>query len=220
MPGEYSGLSKFSMLTVHWLSVQPFEEWAAPRIQTFPLSAIKDARIGVDASYYLDQRLNKKSNEPLLHALGGFPYALKKLVEEDVQYLKKLDISLVFVFNGLDFRNREQPASQSSANRKAHEDGWQHYLGGDPDKTVTDFGRASKKHKVPPNGGLSLTELRAYPVEMLYKYLQKLLLDQKVEFMVAPYSAAAQVGSYHVVCPPEANVVTAFISGKATRTIH
>ena len=129
------------------LPVQPIEEWAAARIQSFPLSAIKGAAIGVDASYYLDLRLNKNCNEPLLHALGGFPYTLKRLVEEDVQSLKKLDISLVFVFNGLDFRNREQPASKSLANRKAHEDGWQHYAGGDPGKTLADFSRASMQQK-------------------------------------------------------------------------
>ncbi len=126
-------------------TAQSIEEWAtASRItQTFPLSAIKGAAIGVDASYYLDLRLNRNCPEPLLHALGGFPYALKKFVVQDVQALKKLDISLVFVFNGLDFRNRQQPASKSLANRKAHEDGWQHYAGGDPEKTLADFTRAS-----------------------------------------------------------------------------
>lgn len=154
---------------------------------------LQGAAIGVDASYYLDLRLNKKSNEPLLHALGGFPYALKELVEDDAQFLKKFDITLVFFFNGLDFLNREQPASKSLANRKAHEDAWQHYLGGDADKTVNDFGRASTTHQYPVVRNPVLTTLPAYPVEMLYKHLQKVLLDHKIDFQVAPYSAAAQV---------------------------
>src|SRR3954447_21934240 len=33
----------------------------------------------------------------------------------------------------------------------------------------------------------------AFPVETLHRYLQKLLSDFQVEWMVAPYSAAAQV---------------------------
>ena len=171
----------------------PIEEWAASRVQTFPLSSLKDAAIGVDASYYLDLRLNKNSQEPLLHALGGFPYCLKRLVEDDILTLRQFDVSLVFVFNGLDFRNKEAPSSQSAANQRAHEDGWQHYLGGDADQTVADFTRASKLNSLNAAGSCGLNEHLAYPVEVLYKYLQKLLHDHQVQFMVAPYSAAAQV---------------------------
>ena len=126
--------------------VQSLEEWAerAPsRIQACSLSALKYAVIGVEASHYLDLRLNKTCPEPLLHALGGFPYSLKNIVEDDVQSLKKLDIDLVFVFNGLDFKNKEQASSNSLVNVKAIEDAWQHYLGGDALQTVEDFTRAS-----------------------------------------------------------------------------
>ena len=35
-----------------------------------------------------------------------------------------------------------------------------------------------------------------YPVEILYKYLQKLLSDHQVRYMVAPYSAVAQVSHF------------------------
>ena len=125
------------------LVVQSVQEWAAARPQSLPLSALKDATIGVDASYYLDLRLNKAGREPLLHALSGLPYSLKSVVERDIEVLQGLDISLVFVFDGLEFRNKEQSSSKTLANRRANEDGWQHYLDGDADMTVRDFTRAS-----------------------------------------------------------------------------
>jgi hypothetical protein len=79
-----------------------------------------------------------------LHALGGFPYSLKKILDDDIQLLKAFKIKLLFVFDGLDFRNKEPPSSRSSANRRAHEDGWKHYSDGDPDQTLADFSRAGK----------------------------------------------------------------------------
>ena len=105
-----------------------------------------DSVIGVDASYYLDLRLNKTSHEPLLHALGGFPYSLKKILDDDIKLLEAYRAKPLFVFDGLDFRNKERPNSRSSANRKAHEDGWKHYSEGDPEQTLAGFSRAGKNH--------------------------------------------------------------------------
>jgi hypothetical protein len=130
------------------------EEWAAPFTYTYDLEEpkvqerLKGTVIGVDASYYLDLRLNKTSHEPLLHALGGFPYSLKKILDDDIELLRSYNIKPIFVFDGLDFRNKEQPSSRSLANRKAHEDGWKHYSDGDPEQTVADFSRAGKKHEL------------------------------------------------------------------------
>lgn len=130
------------------------EEWAAPFTYTYDLEEpkvqerLKGTVLGVDASYYLDLRLNKTSHEPLLHALGGFPYSLKKILDDDIELLRSYNIKPIFVFDGLDFRNKEQPSSRSLANRKAHEDGWKHYSDGDPEQTVADFSRAGKKHEL------------------------------------------------------------------------
>lgn len=163
------------LLTCPSSVVQPLDQWAGSRVQSFSLSTLKDAVIGVDASYYLDLRLNKNSQEPLIHALGGTPYCLKKIVKDDVQALRKYDVSLIFVFNGLDFVGRQHPPAQAMANFRAHEDGWQHYQAGDAEQTVSDFTRAS------------------FPVEMLHRNLQKLLTDLQVQYIVAPYSATAQL---------------------------
>lgn len=178
---------------------QSAEEWAAPYIYTYDLedlkvqARLKDSVIGIDASYYLDLRLNKTSHEPLLHALGGFPYSLKKILDDDMQFFKSYNIKPIFVFDGLDFRNKEQPSSRSSANRKAHDDGWKHYLDENPDQTVANFSRAGKRHHLSASTGAELRSPLACPVETLHKYLQKLLADFQITWMVAPYSAVAQV---------------------------
>ena len=153
MPGKTSNTLKSNPSDIWpFFLVQSFEEWAASSIQTYELEdprlqeRLKDSVIGVDASYYLDLRLNKTSHEPLLHALGGFPYSLKKLLDDDIQLLRSYNIKPIFVFDGLDFRNKEQPGSKSLANRKAYEDGWKHYSDGDAEQTLAAFSRAGKKH--------------------------------------------------------------------------
>ena len=97
------------------------------------------------------------------------------------------------MFEGLDFRNKEQPKSRSLANRKAHEDGWKDYSRGDAEQTVADFRRACEKHKFLDMKKSELIRSPVCDVEALQKYLQKLLCDFGVEWIVAPYSAAAQV---------------------------
>lgn len=189
-------------MTADLLSAQSFEQWAASSVCTYDFEDprtqehLKDSVIGVDASYYLDLRLNKTSHEPLLHALGGFPYSLKKILDDDIQLLRSYKIEPFFVFDGLDFRNKEQPSSKSLANRKAHEDGWKHYSDGDADQTVAGFSRAGKNHEFLVSRSTELRHSSACPVETLHKYLQKLLSDFQVKWMVAPYSAVAQVRAF------------------------
>ena len=140
---------------------------------------LKDAVIGVDASYYLDLRLNGNNEEPLKHALGGLPFCYKKAIEDDITTLRQSGITLVFVFNGLDYVNKSLPDSQSVDSRRVQDEAWHHYLSGDSKRTVSDFGKAK------------------YPVDILARSLQKILADNKVQYMVAPYSATAQVSLYN-----------------------
>lgn len=112
-------------------------------MQTFPLSVLKDSVIGIDASYYLDLRLNLNQEEPLKTALGGIPFALKATINDDITAVQEAGITLVFVFNGLDFVNKAPPSSSSVESKNAHEEGWRHYLAGDAKKPVEDFGQAS-----------------------------------------------------------------------------
>ena len=198
-------------------SVQTIEEWADSRVQTFPLQHLAGAVIGVDASYYLDLRLNKalkastdskkaspssnedpslqdaarKGREPLFNALGGVPCSLQDAIEKDIQILKKHDISLTFIFNGLDYATKEPSGARSATNLRAHEEGWLAYKNDDEDATVKAFGKAGKKFcSIVVASQLTF---KAFTVETLYRWFQRLLKTLRVQFLVAPYGAAAQV---------------------------
>lgn len=164
-----------SSLRSQFPAVQKFDFWAGKHVDSCPLQPLKDAVIGVDASYYLDLRLNGTNEEPLKHALGGLPFCYKKAIEEDINVLRQHGITLVFVFNGLDYVNKSLPDSQSADSKRVQDEAWHHYLSGDSKRTVADFGKAK------------------YPVDVMTKSLQRLLTENKVQYMVAPYSATAQV---------------------------
>ncbi|KAH0844481.1 hypothetical protein AYO21_00952 [Fonsecaea monophora] len=157
------------------MSVQKFDQWASRHVELCQLQMLRDAVIGVDASYYLNLRLNGNNEEPLKHALGGQPFVFKKAVEDDIAFLRQNGITLVFVFNGLDYVNKSLPDSQLADSRRVQDEAWHHYMNGDSKRTVTDFGKAK------------------YPVDIMTRTLQKLLFDNNVQYMVAPYSATAQL---------------------------
>lgn len=167
--------ASFHFTSHHSSAVQKFDQWASKHVETIPLQLVKDAVIGVDASYYLDLRLNGNNEEPLKHALGGLPFCFKKTIEDDIAHLRQNGITLIFVFSGLDYVNKSLPDSQSAESRRVQDEAWHHYLSGDSKKTVADFGKAK------------------YPVDVMSRSFQKLLGDNKIEYRVAPYSATAQV---------------------------
>ncbi|KIX08256.1 uncharacterized protein Z518_02912 [Rhinocladiella mackenziei CBS 650.93] len=164
-----------AFLYLHLLPVQKFDQWASKHVEFCQLHLLKDAVIGVDASYYLDLRLNGNNEEPLKHALGGLPFCYKKAIEDDISFLRQNGINLIFVFNGLDYVNKSLPDSRSTESRRVQDEAWHHYLSGDGKRTVVDFGKAK------------------YPIDVMTRSLQKLLADNKVQYMVAPYSATAQL---------------------------
>lgn len=154
-------------------AAQRLETWAAKHIQTFPLSTLDGAVVGVDATYYLDQCLNENTEEPLKVALGGLPFCLTARIEEDLQAAKDAGIKLIFVFNGLDYANKAPPGAESIETRRAHDEGWSHYMAGDPKATVTDLGKAD------------------YPLDLVSRHIRKVLCSNGVDYIVAPFSSLA-----------------------------
>lgn len=135
--------------------VQSLEEWAGPRVQSYPLTSLRKAVIGVDASHYLDLRLNgPASHEPLLNAIGGDPYTLKAALQDDLSAFQAVDATLIFVFDGLDYKNKEQrDPSGFKSTLKAHKDGWKEYYNGEngkelaAERTLKAFAKASTPDK-------------------------------------------------------------------------
>ena len=107
--------------------------------------------MGVDASHYLDLRLNSPTAiEPLLNAVGGIPYTLKAALRGDLEAFQAVGATLIFVFDGLDYKNKELYTSpRSNATSKAHKDGWKEYYNKEngtevaAERTLKAFAKAS-----------------------------------------------------------------------------
>lgn len=167
------------------------DQWAETRVQErYPLSILKDAVIGVDASYYLDLRLNGTAEEPLKHALAGTPFCLKPNLLDDVEICQNAGCQLLFVFNGLDHINKTDSPSQSAESTKAVENAWLKYNSKDSSAVLDEFTKAK------------------YPIESMQRYLLHLLIENKIDFIVAPYSAMAEL-SYMVKLPEDQQYIDA-----------
>ncbi|PLB47328.1 PIN domain-like protein [Aspergillus steynii IBT 23096] len=165
-------------------TVRLLDEWAAPRTQSLPISALKGAVVGIDASHYISQHLLQPSTrEPLLVALGGFPFALKTNIERELQTLKELGVGCLFVFNGLGFSTKDQRPAVQPESVRAFEQAWDLYDQQQADQVVDAFSGAGTPRP-----------------ETLYRFLQRILRAHDIEYMVAPYSAAAQV-RWHFLGP-------------------
>ncbi|GAB1214480.1 hypothetical protein ATERTT37_003643 [Aspergillus terreus] len=159
------------------MPIRPLDEWLASRHSSLPLSALKGAVVGIDASHYISQHLlHHSTREPLLVALGGFPFALKSNIERELRLLKELGIATLFVFNGLDFGTKNQRPHVSPESVRAFEQAWDLYDQQQADQVVDAFSGAGTPRP-----------------ETLYRFLQRILRQNGVDYLVAPYSAAAQL---------------------------
>lgn len=151
-------------------------------LQTFSLSLLSDSRLGIDASYYLQQLTdNPPSREPLLAATGGLPLALTQRIEADLRALEKLHIKPVFVFPGLlpakRWKQFHHQAEYSEACRDRRE-AWAKYEAGQEEAAIKLFEGRS---------GLAQWDL--------WRMVLRIFRHRNVEFLVAPYIAWAQVRS-------------------------
>ncbi|PPQ69602.1 hypothetical protein CVT26_001590 [Gymnopilus dilepis] len=148
-------------------------------IQTLPLSVLSDSRLGIDASYYLQQLTdNPPSREPLLAATGGLPLALTTRIESDLRALEKLRIKPVFVFPGLQPQRRhKQPFHQEALEAcRDRRDAWAKYEQGQEEAATKLFeGRTS------------------FAQWDLWRMVLRIFRHRNVEFLIAPYVAWAQL---------------------------
>ncbi|KAF3483463.1 XPG I-region protein [Arthroderma uncinatum] len=159
------------------MSARPLDEWANTRTQTFDIAALKGSAIGIHATHYLDLHLNQYvTKEPLLIALGGFPFALQANITRELQALKAAEVTPIFVFDGLDAGKPYPDFSAQTENAKALQQAWDYYDQQQADQVVDAFSGAGSAHP-----------------ESLYKFLQRILQSEGINFIVAPYAASAQL---------------------------
>lgn len=148
-------------------------------IQTLPLPALSESRLGIDASHYLQTLLDTPSSrEPLLAATGGLPLALTSRIESDLRVLEKLQIKPVFVFPGIlpNKRWKPHPHAESIQACQDRRDAWAKYEAGQEDAATKLFeGR------------------NCFAQWDLWRMVLRIFRHRNVEFIVAPYLAWSQV---------------------------
>ncbi|KAG9223684.1 hypothetical protein CCMSSC00406_0004975 [Pleurotus cornucopiae] len=148
-------------------------------LTTLPLSTLSDSRLGIDASYYLQNLLdNPPTREPLLAATGGLPLALTQRIESDLRALEKLRIKPVFVFPGLIPNKRWKQPNQMENTEACRDrrDAWAKYEAGQEEAAT------------------KLFEGRSCMAQWdVWRAILRIFRHRNVEFIVAPYIAWAQL---------------------------
>lgn len=160
--------------------------------------------------------MNQSTREALLGALGGFPFALRANIEKELHAFQNLGVGCIFVFNGLDFGKKEQRAQPQAS--RSFEQAWDLYDQQQADQVVDAFSSAGMSsfspapsdylvtglaslHRLhrnltsPPTSADTNTSPGTPPPETLFRFFQRILAQNGIEFIVAPYSAAAQVSA-------------------------
>jgi hypothetical protein len=126
-----------------------FKEWATTEGVTIsgPIEQLRDKRLVIDAEDWLDTLLTSQPyREPLLPALGGLPFALRKHVNTHIAKYREAGITPTFVFNGLDLacRDRATITRESRLAARSLDEAWRLYSESKADDAVAEFGKSCK----------------------------------------------------------------------------
>ncbi|KAG5513681.1 hypothetical protein PMAC_000719 [Pneumocystis sp. 'macacae'] len=141
-----------------------------------PLSVLKNCRIGIEATYYLKQLVEHLPvKDPMIHATSSMPVGLKTHILRDLSILKQNKIEPFFVFDGLNLVNKNKKVWNDDYS-KIRLEAWKNYDQGKLQQASNEFNLSA-----------------AIQISSLSKILIDILLDKKIEFLVAPYLAWAQL---------------------------
>jgi hypothetical protein len=152
-------------------------------VKEAPLSALRDTRLGIDATLYVRRLLtSSETKEAYVPALGGVPLALEEHILRDLRTLEKEHIKPIFVFNGLAPQKGGSPRERSAAAAAAEDTrpakrqiAWEHYEKGRNQAALAAF-----------------QELSIGVADVL-RVVHRCFMHRKTEFITAPYLAWAQV---------------------------
>ncbi|KAF9700807.1 hypothetical protein EKO04_002054 [Ascochyta lentis] len=158
--------------------IRDFEAWNANIGELSELQELSGCRVAIEAAHYLQHRIlsHPRAREPLVPALGGLPLGMKQYIEEDLNTFESLQIEPWFVFSGLDITKSDDPFQQKQREAGVNTVAWNLYDSNQAEASVAKFGESTY---VTP--------------EDLFRFLQSILIERKVHFQVAPYSAWAQL---------------------------
>lgn len=179
--------------------INSFDVWAQASnvLENSRLDELTGTVIAIEAAHYLSNRIfnDPQWREPLLPALGGVPFAMKRLVEGDLRKFKEHNITPIFVFGGLDVGKKDNTVFEASKKASSTcEAAWELYNQHQAQNAVDTFGNScTQPMAYRALIGAADGEVAAIRPGDLFRYLQSILRQAGVRFQVAPYSAWAQV---------------------------
>ncbi|EKG16520.1 DNA repair protein [Macrophomina phaseolina MS6] len=160
--------------------ISTHDDWAASLAEHSKLEELAGCSVAIDAADHLNRLLNDPQwKEPLLPALGGLPFSMKRLVDDDLQRWKNHKIQPLFVFNGLDIGRREKLFRTSDEASRVTAEAWELYNQSEAERAVTTFGEAPSTRN-----------------DDYLRNFQSLLNEAGAEFIVAPYTAWGQLAYF------------------------
>lgn len=158
--------------------INGFNEWASPErlIQSSPLDQLKDRCVAIDAEHHVQRILTGDTKEPLLPALGGTPFTIEKTIDAQIKQFEDSGIKPFFVFHGISAIGEQRKLVAAELQAKKINEAWDLYNASNPDQAVATFGTAC-----------------SFDSDHIYRYVQSILHRRNVPFLVAPYSAYAQI---------------------------
>ena len=121
--------------------IQSFDAFTEGLLERGDLEELSGLSVAIEAAEYLRKKLyTAPTKEPLLPALGGLPFALKKTVLADLAEWKKAGITPVFVFSGLDLGKNAASFEKSEIASQTNRQAWESYGQNDAEGAVKTFG--------------------------------------------------------------------------------
>ncbi|KAF2138869.1 uncharacterized protein K452DRAFT_85496 [Aplosporella prunicola CBS 121167] len=123
--------------------ISPNDDWTLGLTESSKIDELAGCTVAIDAADHLNRLLNDPQwKEPLLPALGGLPFAMKRLIQDDVNRFRSRNITPFFVFNGLDFGKKDNPFRASDEAVRVTSDAWELYNQSEAERAVSTFGEA------------------------------------------------------------------------------
>lgn len=125
--------------------IRDFDTWAAPLVETSSFSDLRNCVVAIEASHYLQRYLvGPPIKEPLVVALGGFPYSLKATISNELETFRDHGITPFFVFSGLNAGKKDRVFQASEEATRINAEAWELYNQHQAQRAVEAFGSSSK----------------------------------------------------------------------------
>lgn len=167
------------------MTIRGLEDYLRERpglVRELPLQTLRETRLGIDGSAYIEGLLRDNSKEEAFTpAVGGPPLTITATLGSHLKVLEHNHIKPVFVFDGLQPRGtwavkREARAADLAQKLATREQAWDMY-----------------ENEQEQEAAQAFTASNALTTRDLWRTVQRAYKHRSVENMTAPYTAAAQL---------------------------